>query len=195
MNKMMSILLALVLLAAVCPASAEMVDTTPFFMTPSVFVDYFNAMMTALADNYADTLGEDGVSMIKENFTIVQKDEAMPIAYYGSKDWRIEAAFYYPDAENPTDTMPAYVMNLAIKTGTPDVAAYFARRAFSMMIAYEYQDDAITQGLAEWIENVTDPADMFSIPGYTVNVFMTEEYTQYAVIPVAADGEIPEGID
>lgn len=184
MKKMMSILLALVLLAAVWTASAEIADNTPSYLTPSVFVDYFNAMMAALADLYADTLGEEGVSVINEYYTITQKDEAMPIAYYGTKEWEIEAAFYYPDAENPTDTTPAHLMNLAIKTGTPEVAAYFARFTFARIIAYEYQDDAITQGLEEWIERVTDPADMFSLPGYTVNVFMTKDHTQYAVIPV-----------
>ena len=69
MKKLLAAILTLALLTslALCAASAEeeltVQDTTLAFMTPSVFAEYFNGMMNALADEYADNLGEEGVEI------------------------------------------------------------------------------------------------------------------------------------
>ena len=185
MRKTISILLVLTLLAPCAAVLAETdgETTVPVFLIPSEFTDRFNAVMEAMADQYADQLGEDNVRILKEYYTLTEKDPQGQIVYYGTKNWQIEAAFYFPDNNAPTDTTAARLMNIAIKKDVPEIAASLGRRIFELMIAYEYQDKVPEDDLHTWFETVSSPEEVFSIPGYTVNAFFTEDYTQYAVLP------------
>ena len=165
--------------------------TVPAFMIPSEFVTRFNGAMEALADQYADQLGEETARALKDSYTITEKDPQNQIVYYGTKDWQIEVAFYYPDDNEPEDTTVARIMNFAIRNDTPEMAANISRRIFEMLIAYEFQNEVSADALHNWFETVNSPEDTFQIPGYTVNAVFPEGYTQYAILP--ADADIPEG--
>ena len=165
--------------------------TVPAFLIPSEFVTRFNGAMEALADQYADQLGEENARALKDSYTITEKDPQNQIVYYGTKDWQIEAAFYYPDDNEPADTTVARIMNFAIRNDTPEMAANISRRIFEMLIAYEFQNEVSADALHNWFETVSSSEDTFQIPGYTVNAVFPEGYTQYAILP--ADADIPEG--
>ena len=156
---------------------------TPFFMVPADFVQYYNAVMEALADQYAEQLGEEDVRIVKEEYTLTQSDPNGVLAYYGNNDWSVEAGFMYADAASASDTSPALILNFTIKEGVPDGAVFLAKYAFRMMIAYAYRDEVSVDELADWIENVEDSADVFTLPGYTLNFLKSGEQIQYAVLP------------
>ena len=68
MKKKISILLVLTLLASCAAVLAEtdQETTVPVFLIPSEFVDRFNAVMEAMAEQYTDQLGEDNVRILTE---------------------------------------------------------------------------------------------------------------------------------
>ena len=185
MKKLMSILLTLALLVSCAAVTAESgtAVTAPTYMTPSVFINYYNAMINAMAEIYADDLGEEGVAILNDEYTITQVDIQSTLAYYGTAKWDIEAGFSYPDGVEPTDDTPAQVLNFAIKEGTPEGAAQIATYIFKMIIAYEYQDDELTAKIDEWFAAEPDPTNVFQLPGYTLNAFVLQGNTQYAIIP------------
>ena len=167
--------------------------TVPAFLVPAEFITRFNSLMEALADEYAEQLGDENVQGLKKYYTLTEKDPQGSIVYFGTKNWQVEASFYFPDNNDPAETMAAQLMNFAIKKETPEIAADFARRIFELLIAYEYQEDVSPDELNNWAETVSDPADTFAIPGYTVNAIFAEEYIQYAILPAGA--AVPEGIE
>lgn len=165
----------------------------PAFMTPREFVSRFNAMMNAMADHYADFLGEDGVKVLKDQFTITVADPQGNILYFGNNDWSVEAGFTYADADTAADTSPALTLNLTIKGSVPEIAAYLTKYGLQMMIAYEFQEEVSAEELANWFDTAESPADIFQIPGYTLNVLKTNDYIQYAVLPPAENNPYLNG--
>ena len=65
----------------------------------------------------------------------------------------------------------------------PEIAAYLTKYSLRMMIAYDFQEDVSLDELKEWFDSAEDPADIFTIPGYTLNVRKNDELVQYAVLP------------
>ena len=167
------------------PASSAGSETAsaPSFLTPAEFVNKFNTLMSVLADQFAEELGEEGVQIVNENYTLVQTDPQGPIVYYGNADWSLETGFMFADEADALDSAPAKLMNFNIKNGTPDGAVELATYAFRMIIAYEYQDEVSLDDLTAWFKSVNDPANIFPLPGYTLNYMSSDEYTQYAVLP------------
>ncbi|MBR0387746.1 MAG: hypothetical protein IJH85_08125 [Clostridia bacterium] len=185
MKKRMSILLVLVMLASfAASAQAETTVAVPSYLTPSVFVSKYNELIYTLAKVYAEGLGEEGVRILQEDYTITLVDPQGPFVYYGSKDWAVEAGFTYPDGVEPADDTPARTINFSIKAGTPEGAVQFAVYAFKMMIAYEYRDEVELEKLNEWFATAKGPEDSFTLPSYTLNTFSLEGNTQYAILPV-----------
>ena len=129
---------------------AGTVVATPSYLTPSVFVSNYNAMIDMMAQIYADQLGEEGGIILNDEYTMTQVDEQGKLRYDGTAKCDIEAGFAYPDGTEPTDDTPAQVLNFAIKAGTPDGAAEIAAYIFKMMIAYEYQDETLLTKLNDW---------------------------------------------
>ena len=185
MKKWMSMLLALAMLLGVWTVSAAE-EAAPSYLTPSVFIENFNAIMEAQAEKYADSLGEENVNILREYYTITEKDPQGSIVYYGTKEWEIEVSFYFPDTAEPEDATPAKLMNFNIRKETPEIAAYFARFGFGMMIAYEYQDEELTDALLKWID---DPAaaGTVSVPGYSLTTVEAETHMQYVLLPESAE--------
>jgi hypothetical protein len=167
----------------------------PAFMTPVVFADYFNNMMIVLADQYAEALGEEGVTIVKENYTLTQEDQQGPLVYYGNNDWSVEAGFLFADEVDYYAGSPALTLNFSYKNSLPDGAVYLVKTALTMVIAYHYQEEVSLNELSAWFESANDPSDVFQLPGYTLNVIVSDEYTQYAVLlpadenPYLAGGE------
>ena len=188
MKKLMSILLTLALLVTSVTAFGEAgtVVATPSYLTPSVFVSNYNAMIDMMAQIYADQLGEEGVIILNDEYTMTQVDEQGTLLYYGTAKWDIEAGFAYPDGTEPTDDTPAQVLNFAIKAGTPDGAAEIAAYIFKMMIAYEYQDETLLTKLNDWFATVDDSSNTVELPGYTLNFFSIDGNKQYAILPTDA---------
>ena len=188
MKKLMSILLTLALLVSCAAAMAEAgtTVTTPSYLTPSVFVNYYNTMIDMVAELYADDLGEEGVAILNDEYTITQVDVQGTLAYYGTAKWDIEAGFLYPDGTEPDDDTPAQVLNFSIKADTPEGAAEIATYIFKMIIGFEYQDDALLEKLNDWFAAEPDPTNVFTLPGYTLNAFLLEGNTQYAILPTDA---------
>ncbi len=182
------ILAALLLTAAVCGAMAEAAEqkeeeTTPLFLIPSYFVARFNTFMDMMTQQNADFLGEDGVRVLQEYFTIVNSDPVGETLFYGNADWNVEVAFTYADEESASEDAPALALNLTIKSDVPEIAAYLTKYSLRMMIAYDFQEDVSVDELKEWFDRAEDPADIFTIPGYTLNVRKNDELVQYAVLP------------
>ena len=157
-------------------------DDVPAFMTPSVFVDYYNGMMLALADQYAEALGEDGVKIVKEDYTITQEDLQGVFDYYGNTDWSVEAGFLFADEVDYYAGAPALTLNFTIKSGVPDGAVYLSKTALMMVIAYHLQDEVSYDDLSAWFDTVDDPSNVFQLPGYTLNYLQAEDYIQYAIL-------------
>lgn len=169
--------------AAADPAPADTGDyAVPTFLTPSVFVGNYNAMIEALADKYADQLGEEGVRIVKEDYSIVQKDINGTYAWYGNNDWSIEAAYIFADEGSVSDSAPALQMNFNIKNEVPDAVKDFAVYALKMMIAYEYQEEVPLDDLSAWFSTADDPSNVYKLPGYDLCTYRTEEYTQYMIL-------------
>ena len=163
------------------PAPSDTGNTAavPSFLTPSTFVSNYNALMSALADKYADQLGEEGVQIVKEDYSIVQEDPVDVFAYYGNKDWTIEAAFVFQDAASLSYNAPALQLNFNIKSGVPDAVKEFAVYTLKMIIAYEYQNEISVDDLSTWFATANEPSNLFKFPGYTLSTLVTDEYTQY----------------
>ena len=153
----------------------------PAFMTPPVFSEYFNGMMTALADQYAEALGEEGVAIVKKNYILTQEDRQGAIVYYGNNDWSIEAGFLFADEADSYANAPALTLSLTIKSGTPDGAVYLVKTALKMVIAYHFQNEVALDDLTNWFDTA-DPYNVFQLPGYTLNYIVSEGYTQYAIL-------------
>ena len=151
----------------------------PSFLTPSVFVGNYNAMINALADKYADALGEEGVQIVKENYTIVQDDIQGSFAWYGNVDWGIEAGFVFPDENSVSYKDPALQLNFNIRNDVPDAIMDFARYAIKMIIAYEYQNEVSLDDLSDWFNTADEPSNIFRLPGYELSTVKTDETTQY----------------
>lgn len=172
--------------AAAQPAeTVQEASEVPPYMTPSVFVDYFNGMMTALADQYAEALGEEGVDIVKNQYVLTQVDPQGVIAYYGNPDWSLEAGFMYENEADYLAGAPALFLNFNIKNGTPDGAVYLAKTALAFVIAYHHQDEISLDDLTAWFDSAADPANIFQLPGYTLNVLQSDDYIQYAILPPA----------
>ena len=188
MKKLSSILLIMALLVScvTVPTEAETAGTAPSYLTPSVFISRYNAMINSLVEIYAEDLGEEGVIVLNDEYTMTQVDIQSPLAYFGTAKWDIEAGFSYPEGTEPADDTPAQVMNFTIKAGTPDGAAEIAAYVFRMIIAYEYQDEALLEELKEWFATVNDPANVIELPGYTLSAFSSDSSRQYAIIPTEA---------
>ena len=164
------------------PAPDTGSSEAPAFMTPSVFIEYFNGMMTALADQYAEALGEDGVAIVKENYILTQTDPQGAIVYYGNNDWSLEAGFLFADEIDYYANAPALTLNFNIKSGTPDGAVFLAKAALKMVIAYHFQNEVSLDDLSNWFNTADDPSNIFQLPGYTLNYLASEGYIQYAVL-------------
>ena len=164
------------------PASGIGSSDAPAFMTPAVFAGYFNGMMTALADQYAEALGEEGVAIVKENYVLTQEDQQGAIVYYGNNEWTVEAGFLFADEVDYYAGAPALTLNFTIKNGTPDGAVYLAKTALKMVIAYHYQDEVSLDDLTNWFDTADDPSNVFQLPGYTLNYIAGDGYIQYAVL-------------
>lgn len=155
----------------------------PVFLTPSEFVARFNAVMEGLLDGYTDVLGESATTILKEHYSLSQTDPQGMIRYYGTPDWSLEAGFFFTSESGAQDTEPAALVNFAIKNATPELIRSLAVYTFQMMIAYEFQDAVTLDALAEWFSSAKDPDDVFQLPGYSLNVLLSDEYTQYALLP------------
>ena len=155
----------------------------PLFLTPSEFTARFNAVMEGLLDGYTNVLGESATAVLKEQYTLTQTDPQGMIRYYGTQNWIMEADFYFASENTAQDTEPAVLVNFAMKHSAPELIRSLAVYAFRMMIAWEFQDTVTADALAEWFDTAQDSADVFQLPGYTLNVLVTDEYTQYAVLP------------
>ena len=164
------------------PVAGTESSDPPAFMTPSVFVSYFNGMMTALADQYAEALGEEGVAIVKENYILTQEDPQGAIAYFGNTDWSLEAGFLFADEIEYSAGAPALTLTFSIKDGTPEGAVILARTALAFVIAFHYQDDVDLADLTNWFDTVDDSSNVFQLPGYTVNYFAPDGCVQYAVL-------------
>ena len=188
MKRITAIILAVLLTAAVCGAPAEPAgqtetETAPRFLIPSYFVARFNTFMDMMTQQHADFLGEDGVRVIQKYFRIVESDPVGETLFFGNADWNVEAAFTYGDEESASEDAPALALNLTIKSDVPEIAAYFTKYSLRMMIAYDFQEDVSVDELKEWFDSAEDPADIFTIPGYTLNVLKNDEQVQYAILP------------
>ena len=137
-----------------------------------------------------EQLGEEGVQIVKEQYTLTQVDPSGAFIYYGNSDWSVEAGFLYADEASASETSPALVMNYTIKEGVPDGAVYLSAFDFQQMIAYAFRNEISTNELADWFENADDPADIFTLPGYTLNILKSGGQIQYAVLPPAS--QIPQ---
>ena len=157
----------------------------PSYLTPAVFTAEFNEMMDALADRYADELGEDGVRLVKSLHLTVKDDQGMIVAY-GTSGWEIEASFYYPDGMQTSDDEPAMIMNLIISDSVPLNAAKLAVYSFKMILAYEYRDDeSIVDELTDWFATADDPSDICILPDgkYSLNTVVVDSNVHYAILP------------
>ena len=199
MKKLLAAILTLTLLMslALCGASAEggSADTAsaekptadtlsadiPAFMTPAVFVEYYNGMMIALADQYADALGEEGVAIVKQDYVMTQDDQQGEIVYFGNNNWSVEAGFLFADQIDYYANAPALTMNFNIKDNTPDGAVFLAKTALKMVIGYHFQDQVSMDDLSNWFDTA-DTSTVFQLPGYTLNLIYGEGYTQYAIL-------------
>ena len=193
----MILALALALSALVCGAAAaegmsgeEPAGTAPTFMKPAYFAARFNTMMEAMADKYAEQLGEDGVRIIKEQFTFVTQEQEGSALVYQNSAGDVKATFIFGDEASVNDKEAAPVMNLVILSEVPEIAAYFARYGFQMMIGYDFQEEVNLDDLVEWFRTAEDPDNIFRIPGYTLNVIKNDALTLYAVLPPA--DQIPQ---
>ena len=155
----------------------------PPFMTPALFADDFNDMMKALADQYAAALGEEGVDIVKSQYILTQVDPSGTLVYYGNPDWTLEAGFMFEHEADYYLDMPALLLNFNIKNGTPDGAVFLAQTALKFVIAYHYQNEVSLDDLTAWFKEAPDSANVFQLPGYTLNVLQTNEYLQYAILP------------
>ena len=170
------------------PAETGMVDNSaPPFMIPSYFTARYNAMMEALADNYADALGEEGVQIINQYYMLTDTEMNGTTLDCINPDKNIIGRFFYPDEASVSENAPAMMMNLIVKSDVPeDVLNYFVKYGFKMMIAYDFQNEVSLDELNEWFDSAEDPDNVFSIPGYTLNVIKTDDLVLYAVIPPAS---------
>ena len=182
------------------PDDSGIVSDVPVFLTPSVFAEYFNAMMTALADKYAEALGEEGVRIVKEDYTITQQDPQGVFVYLGNNDWTVEAGFLFENEADYLVNAPALTLNFNIRNTVPDGAVFLTKSVLTSLIAYHFQGAVTYNDLADWFDNVNDPSDTFTLPGYTLSFLQSQDYTQYAMtlpaeknpylngtIPVAAE--------
>lgn len=190
MKKTIATILALILAMTSLAFTAASAQSAPLFMTPSVFAERFNTIMNAMADRNADTLGPEAVSIIKQSYTFVQRDDKGELLYFGNDDWGIEAGFLFADSRSASDDGPALVVNLNIKNDVPDVVATLAKFSLMMIIGYDFQDEVATDDLQYWFDNASDPSDCFVLPGYTLSVLKTDEYTKYFILPPA--DQIPQ---
>ena len=175
------------------PAGAGDEAAVPSFLTPSEFVSKFNSVMEALADKYADQLGEEGVKIVKEEYTIVQEDIQGAYSWYGNRDWSIEVGFVYADEGSVSINAPALQLNFNIKAGVPDAVRDFAVYSLKMMIAYEYQNDIVLDDLYTWFSTAEEPGDIFTLPGYELSILKNEEFTKYMfLIPADSSPFRPE---
>ena len=173
--------------SSAAPTAPAPAAALPAFLTPSEFVARFNAVMEGLLDGYTNVLGESATVILKEQYTLSQTDPQGMIRYYGTQDWSLEAGFFFTSESGAQDTEPAALVNFALKNTTPELIRSLAVYTFQMMISYEFQDAVNADALAEWFSAAQDPADVFQLPGYTLNILVSDEYTQYAVLPA----EIP----
>ena len=188
MKRVFAVLMTLVL-SALCLAGAFAEDNeraAPDFLTPAEFRDRFNSLMGALADQYADKLGQEGVEIVKRDCVITQTDPKGTLVYYGNDDWSLDAGFAYADENAAGETEPALLLNFSISKSLPDGAVFLATYAFQMIIGYEYKDTVSTDDLGKWFDTASDPADVFALPGgYSLNVLRNDSHYQYAVLPPA----------
>ena len=191
MKKMLAMILAaiLALTAAICGAAAE--ENAPPFMIPSYFYQRFNTMMETLAEHYKDALGEEGVQIINQCYVLIDKETNGTTLDYFNLYNNVTARFFYPDEASVSEETPAMMMSLIIKNEVPeDVVNYFVIYGFKTMIAYDFQEEVSLDELSEWFKTAEDPDNIFSIPGYTLNVMKTDDLTLYAVMPSA--NQIPQ---
>ena len=59
-----------------------------------------------------------------------------------------------------------------------------------MIIGYDFQDQVTTDDLQNWFNTAEGPSDIFVLPGYSLSVLKTDEYTQYYVLSPA--DQIPQ---
>ena len=157
----------------------------PSFLTPAVFTEKLNAQMDALADQYADELGEERVSMVKQ-FKLTKKDDRGWSVAYGTDRWDIEVTFRYPDGAQTSDNEPGESLNLMISDSVPEDAVKLAVYTFQMIIASEYQEEDITEELTEWFATVADnPNAECILPDgrYSLLLTPTESGLYYAIVP------------
>ncbi len=166
-------------------------ESAPPFMIPAYFLQRFNVMMETLADHYANALGEEGVQIIKEGYVLTDTKTIGITLDYVNPYSNITVRFFYPDEASVSEEVPAMMMSLIINSEVPeDVVNYFVKYIFKTMIAYDFQDDVSLDELDEWFDSAEDPDNIFSIPGYTLNVIKTDDLVLYSVMPPAS--QIPQ---
>ena len=163
------------------PGDIETASDVPAFLTPSVFASYFNSMMTALADKYAEALGEEGVAIVKEDYTITKQDPQGVFVYLGNNEWTIEAGFLFESEADYLVNAPALTLNFSIRNTVPDGAVYLTKRVLTSLIAYHFQGAVEYKDLEDWFNTADDPSDTFALPGYTLSFLRSQDYTQYAM--------------
>ena len=177
------------------PAADPGSAAVPEILTPSVFVKDFNDSFGIVADRYVEVLTEEGAELVKKNYTLTQEDQQGVISYYGNPDWSIEAGFMFTEVpSSPSDT-PALLMNFTIKSGTPDGAVLLAQTTLKLIIAYHFQNGISFDDLAAWFDAEPDPANVFPLGDYTLNVAATGDGLQYSILPPADRNPYLSGVN
>jgi len=183
MTRLLALLLSLVL---ALPAFAEQAgtDDTPSFFDPMVFGEMYNTLLTALAERY---FAEDA-AQIREDYTFMEDDGDGPILYLDSKDNRVEASFLFPD-ENFETGQKALLMNFSVSRDIPSQMINLTVYTLKTLIGYEYRDTVSMDDLTVWFDNLDNPP-VFELPGCTLNLIITGDRVQYALLPPG--GYIPD---
>lgn len=189
MKKKIALILALVMLAACTVAAAEGNGNkkVPSFLTPSEFLNDYSFFMGATEEKYAEQLNDSTVRALRKDYTFRQKDSQGTIVYYGTKDWEVEAAFYYPEG-NADDYLPAKLMNINIRNDTNSALVTFAKQILTWVISEAFDGEVAYADLYKWFKASDPSADPFALPGYMLGVILTDEHTQYVILPTEGDG-------
>lgn len=166
----------------------------PAILAPAAFTSGFNTAMNLLAEEFTDVLGEDGAKEIRDSYLLSQTDPVGNFIYKGNGDWTLEAGFVFADENSASDNAPAVAASLTIRNAVPATTAYLARYALEMMISYEFRGEVSEDELRNWFDTAEDPGNVFTLPGYTLNVMKNDELVQYSILPPADRNPLLNGI-
>lgn len=155
----------------------------PYFLIPAQYAEHFNSTLKSQVDSFGEALGTKNAKTTKENLVLVNPDPIDGTFYYGNQDWSVETAFLFPDAASVSESSPAAALCLTIRRGIPDVAVYFVQMAFGRVIASAFPGEVSEGELDTWLQKNTDAAVTFTLPGYTLYAYISDEMMQYALLP------------